>query len=138
VPVKSTLDDPGGRILVIEDNANVRAAYELMLSQWGYEALSAASGEEALDRGALENWRIDAVIADHRLGPGLTGAGAAAEIARRAGRSVPTILVTGDTAPERLAEVSGSGFALLHKPVNADDLRRKLANLLREGNRRPS
>ena len=138
LPVKPTLDDPGGRILVIEDNANVRAAYELMLSQWGYEALGAASGEEALDRGALENWRIDAIIADHRLGPGLTGAGAATEIARRAGRSVPTMLVTGDTAPERLAEVSGSGFVLLHKPVSADDLRRNLADLLREGNRRSS
>ena len=138
LPVKPTLADPGGRVLLIEDNANERAAYELMLSLWGYETLSAASGEEALDRGGQENWRVDAVIADHRLGAGLTGAGAAAEIARRAGRSVPTMLVTGDTAPERLAEASNSGFVLLHKPVEADDLRQKLANLLREGNRKSS
>ena len=45
--------------------------------------------------------------------------------------SFPTMLVTGDTAEERLTEVSSSGFALLHKPVEADELRRTLASLLR-------
>jgi hypothetical protein len=32
-----------------------------------------------------------------------------------------------------LLEVSASGFAMLHKPVEADDLRRTLASLLRRG-----
>jgi hypothetical protein len=39
------------------------------------------------------------------------------------------MLITGDTDEERLTEVSASGFALLHKPVAADDLRRTLASL---------
>ena len=104
-----------------------------MLEDWGYETLSAASGEEALDRAAQAKWEFDAIVADHRLGSGLTGNAAATEIARRAGRSFPTMLVTGDTAKERLTEVSSSGFAVLHKPVEADDLRRTLASLLRTG-----
>ena len=99
-------------------------------TNWGYETLSAASGEEALDRAAKAKWEFDAIIADHRLGPGVTGNAAATEIARRAGRIFPTMLVTGDTAEERLTEVSASGFALLHKPVDAEDLRRTLASLL--------
>ena len=127
------IEDASGRILIIEDNSGIRQAYEIMLADWGYETLSAASGEEALDRAAQENWGFDAIIADHRLGLGLTGNAAATEIARRAGRSYPTMLVTGDTAEERLTEVSSSGFALLHKPVDADDLRRTLASLLRGG-----
>ena len=127
------IEDAGGRILIIEDNAGIRQAYEIMLDDWGYETLSAASGEEALDLAAQEKWRFDAIIADHRLGPGLTGNAAAEEIARRAGRAFPTMLVTGDTAEERLTEVFSSGFALLHKPVEADDLRRTLASLLRGG-----
>jgi PAS domain S-box-containing protein len=131
-PARIAVDDPGGRILVIEDNPTVRAAYVSMLSLWGYEVLGAASGEEAIDRAAQENWRVEAIIADYRLGPGLTGASAIAEIVRQAGRSVPAMLVTGDTAQERLAEASGGGFVLLHKPVNAAELREKLASLLRE------
>ena len=131
-PAQTAVDDPGGRILVIEDNPTVRAAYVSMLSLWGYEVLGAASGEEAIDRAALENWRVEAIIADYRLGPGLTGARAVAEIARQAGRPVPAMLITGDTARERLVEASGSGFVLLHKPVNAAELRRKLASLLQE------
>ena len=125
------IEDAGGRILIIEDNSGIRQAYEIMLKDWGYETLSAASGEEALDRAAQAKWEFDGIIADHRLGPGLTGNAAAKEIARRAGRTYPTLLVTGDTAEERLTEVSSSGFAMLHKPVEADNLRRTLASLLR-------
>ena len=125
------IEDAGGRILIIENNSGIRQAYEIMLKDWGYETLSAASGEEALDRAAQAKWEFDGIIADHRLGPGLTGNAAAKEIARRAGRTYPTLLVTGDTAEDRLTEVSSNGFAMLHKPVEADNLRRTLASLLR-------
>ena len=124
-----------GRILLIEDDRLIRQAYEMMLEEWGHETISAASGEEALDRAAQANWDFDAIIADHRLGSGLTGNDAAAEIARRAERSYPTVLVTGDTAKERLAEFSASGFITLHKPVEKDELHRAVQSLL-GGNRR--
>jgi two-component system, sensor histidine kinase and response regulator len=127
MPVKSALDDCGGRILVIEDNSGLRQAYEMMLNEWGYTTFAAATGEEAIARAEQEKWRLDAIVADHRLGPGLTGAEAAAEIACRAGRDFPTLIVTGDTASKRIAEIHASGFAMLHKPVEAADLRRRLA-----------
>jgi PAS domain S-box-containing protein len=119
-----------GRILIVEDDTLIRQAYEMMLKDWGYETLSAASGEEALERAAQANWRFDAIIADHRLGSGMTGNATATEIARRAGRSYPTVMVTGDTAKERLAEISASGFITLHKPVEADDLLHIVQSLL--------
>jgi PAS domain S-box-containing protein len=136
--VAKAINDPGGRILIIEDNASIRQAYEIMLQDWGYETLSAANGEDAINCAAEAKWSFDAIIADHRLGRGLTGNAAAEEIARRAGRSYPTMVVTGDTAEERLAEVFSSGFVLLHKPVDADELRRSLASLLRGLNRPPA
>lgn len=132
VPAKPAHDERGGRILIIEDNAAVLQAYEMMLRDWGYETLAASSGEEAIECATRENWRFDAILADHRLSSGLTGVGAAAEIARRAARSIPTLVVTGDTAKERIAEICASGFAVLHKPVGDDDLRRSLAAMLRE------
>ncbi len=129
--IKPVLGDPGGRVLVIEDNADLRRAFEVMLSEWGYTTLSVATAGEALARAEAEDWRFDAILADHRLGPGLNGAGAAAEILRRAQRPIPTLIVTGDTAKERIAEIHKSGFVMLHKPVEAADLRQRLAQALR-------
>ena len=73
VQAAPAVEDDGGRILIIEDIFILRQAYEIMLAEWGYDTLSAASGEEALDLAAQENWQFDAIIADHRLGPGLSG-----------------------------------------------------------------
>ena len=70
------------------------------------------------------------MVSDYRLGAGLNGVEAAKEIARRAGRDFPTLILTGDTATEHIAEIAASGFELLHKPVSAEQLRRKLSRLL--------
>jgi hypothetical protein len=67
------------------------------------------------------------VIADHRLGSGLKGVAAAKEIVWRAGHAFPTLVLSGDTAKERIAEIAASGFEMLHKPVGSDDLRRALS-----------
>ena len=125
-----TLDDASGRVLLIEDNANLRQTYEMTLADWGYATLAAATGEEALHLAEREEWRFDAVIADHRLGPGLTGVEVAMEIARRATRDIPTMIVTGDVAKERIAEILASGFVVIHKPVEAAELRQHLAKAL--------
>ena len=104
----------GGRVLVIEDNAALLLTYEMMFEDWGYEALCAASGEQATKRAARESGRFDAIFADHRLGSGLSGPAAATKIAEQEARSIPTLIVTGDTAKERIGGVSASGFAMLY------------------------
>jgi CheY-like chemotaxis protein len=40
---------------------------------------------------------------------------------------IPAILVTGDTAPERIREASESGLTLLHKPVSSVRLHKAIA-----------
>jgi hypothetical protein len=40
------------------------------------------------------------------------------------------LVLTGDTAKERIAEIEASGFIMRHTPVEADDLHRTLASLL--------
>jgi DNA-binding response OmpR family regulator len=108
-----------------------------MLTFSGYAVLGAQTGEEALALAAAENGRFDAILADHRLGGGLTGAAAAKEISRQAGQAIPALIVTGDTARESLTEISASGFAMLHKPVDADKLCATLASLLSSARTRP-
>jgi two-component system, sensor histidine kinase len=43
--------------------------------------------------------------------------------------AIPAVLITGDTAPGRLAEAEASGLLLLHKPVPKGKLRAAIANL---------
>jgi PAS domain S-box-containing protein len=122
-------DDAGGRVLIIEDNAILLLGLEATLEDWGYETLAATSGEAALELAEKEEWRIGAIVTDQRLGSGLTGSETAREIGRRAGRAIPTLVLTGDTGADRIVEMDASGFEILHKPASPDDLRRKLTLL---------
>jgi PAS domain S-box-containing protein len=123
--------NPTGRVLIVEDNVILRHGLESIASQWGCETHSAPDGEAAVDLAESLDWQMDAIITDYRLGAGMNGVQAAREIVRRSGRSVPTLILTGDTAKNRIAEIASSGFELLHKPVSAEDLRRKLRQMLR-------
>ncbi len=76
------LDDPGGRILIVEDNNILRHGLESIAQQWGCQTFAAASGEEALELASAKQWRFDAIVTDYRLGAGMTGLETAQEIAR--------------------------------------------------------
>jgi signal transduction histidine kinase len=120
----------GLSIMVIEDNPKVRAGLQLLLESWNCDVVCAETGEQALDVGERIGWSFDAVIADHRLGAGMSGTETGAEIGRRARRPIPTLIITGDTAPERIEEVHASGFEMMHKPVMPAELARRMAHLL--------
>ncbi|MBX3639477.1 MAG: hypothetical protein KF888_03055 [Nitrosomonas sp.] len=45
-------------------------------------------------------------------------------------KSLPVLLITGDTGPERLREADASGYQLLHKPVQPAKLRSTMQYLL--------
>jgi PAS domain S-box-containing protein len=123
-------DVPAGRILVVEDNEIVRTALEAALQDWGYLTLCAADGEIALDMLASAGDAVDLVIADYRLGAGRNGVETVKAIEARLSRPMPAILLTGDIAKERIAEIASSGMELLHKPVTHEELRRKIASML--------
>jgi len=53
------------KILVVDDEKNIRKLYETELRKEGYEIATAESGEEALDK--IENDDIDLVVLDIRL-----------------------------------------------------------------------
>ncbi|WP_247894302.1 ATP-binding protein [Azospirillum sp. B510] len=116
-------------VLVIEDDEVVREGLRAMLAEWGYGVLSAASCAEALDL-ANGGPAPDLIVADYRLRDGRTGTEAIREVRLALGRSLPGILVTGDTAPARAQEAEAGNFRVMHKPVIAADLRRAVAETL--------
>jgi CheY-like chemotaxis protein len=101
-----------------------------MLESWGHTVVAAGSVGEALQRMEERSEPPDAILADYRLRDGETGIQAIRMIEERFGARPPAAMITGDTAPERLAEARASGIQMLHKPVVAVELRKAVAALL--------
>lgn len=116
------------RVLVIDDDETVRAAMQQLLQSWGCGCDVADSIEEALDHARRR--RPDLAIIDYRLREQRTGAGAAATLREEFGDDLAVLLITGDTAPERIREAVASGVPLLHKPVLPSELHRAMSYLL--------
>lgn len=115
------------RVLVIDDDEFVRAGMLHLLRDWGCECEAADSIEEALALARIQ--APDIVISDYRLRERRTGVEAIVALRTLLENELPALLITGDTAPERLREAQNSGVPLLHKPVSASQLYRKLAVL---------
>ncbi len=120
----------GKTALVIDDEPIVRASLCMMLESWGFTVIEAGTGNEARRRIRGMPGGPDIVLADYRLRQSETGIEAARAIGTQCGRSIPTLIITGDTEPQRIREVHGTGFMMLHKPVGADDLRKALAHIV--------
>ncbi len=110
----------GRRVLLVEDDERVRHAMTMLLKRWGVRVTAVGSAEELADRLPRLRSRPHVVLADHRLPRGQTGRTVAELVRRR--WDVPVVIITGDTAPERLREARKIGCRLLHKPVEPGDL----------------
>jgi two-component system, sensor histidine kinase len=119
----------GATILVIDDEANVLEAIELVLKQWGCYVLTAESQADGLNLLKQQDRAPDVILSDYRLREGETGIAAIHAIHREWGLT-PAALITGDTAPDRLKEATESGYELLHKPLNPTRLKIVLCRML--------
>jgi len=120
----------GWRVLVIDDDAAIREAMAELLAVWNCVCRVAESEDDALamlDHG----FTPDLILADYRLRGHRTGHAAIEAIRRRLGQPVPAIVITGDTAADRLRHAHAAGTALLHKPVVPADLRAAISHLMR-------
>jgi signal transduction histidine kinase/ActR/RegA family two-component response regulator len=118
------------QVLVIDDEPEVLLALREQLNDWGYAVRAALNLEQALALVSSDEPALDLILADYRLGDGVTGDQAIDAIRGRIGYDVPGLLITGDTAPDRLHQAHLSGFQLLHKPVPPAKLRRAMADAI--------
>lgn len=116
------------QVLVIDDDEAVRIGMEHLLHTWGCSCISVESIDQALQ--AVTTFVPDLVICDYRLRESHNGAEAIGLLRAQLGAEVPALLITGDTAPERIREAKASGIPLLHKPVPPLVLRQQLATLV--------
>ena len=104
------------RVLVVDDDPNLRRLLVLRLEKEGFAVTDAASGEEALARLAVE--APDLVITDMRMG-GMDGL-ALFEAVNRRHPSLPVILLTAHgNIPDAVNATRKGIFSYLTKPLEA-------------------
>jgi signal transduction histidine kinase len=129
--VATASTDLGGvRVLVLDDEPAICAGMAALLKKLGCNVRSASTLAEARAEAAAFAPRI--VLADYRLADDANGIDAIARL-RADHPQLLAVLISGDTAPDRLREASASGLELLHKPVSLAQLRRTLSALVAAG-----
>lgn len=125
-----TDDIKNARVLIIDDEAMIRTGMRSVLQQWGCQVFAAESADQALQLLLAEKIEPDIILSDYRLREDKTGIEAIDTIRQFYNREIPAIIITGDTAPDRLREAKASGFHLLNKPVSSAKLRSLICYLL--------
>jgi PAS domain S-box-containing protein len=107
------------RILVIEDDADVRTFLVDCLAMLGYAVTEAAHGRAGLDRLNRDDPHL--LMVDFAM-PGMNGLEVIAEV-RRTHPDLPVVLATG-YADVDVSKESTDGYAVLRKPFQIGDLAR--------------
>ncbi|HEY0440794.1 MAG TPA: sigma-54 dependent transcriptional regulator [Xanthobacteraceae bacterium] len=118
------------RVLVVDDDPVHRRLIENMLTRFGYEVASAASGEAALAMLAgAQDAPIDCVLLDLVM-PDLDGLGVLGRM-REAGMSLPVIVQTAHGGIDNVVSaMRGGAIDFVVKPVGAERLHVSLRNAL--------
>jgi DNA-binding NtrC family response regulator len=108
------------RILIVDDELNMRLVLKAMLKKEGYDVVAAADGLEALK--LLREERFDAVATDLKM-PGLDGMGLLGRIMQN-DPSLPVILLTAyGTVANAVDALKKGAFDYLTKPFEQDELK---------------
>ena len=118
-------------IAVVDDEGDVREGMRLMLENWGCRVMTAEDSANLLSAMDIAGATPDVLIVDFRLREGKTGIEAIRHIESHFGASIPSLIITGETAPERLNDANSVGYRLLHKPVQPAKLRALIQYLIR-------
>ena len=111
------------RVLVVDDEVDVRQSMRLLLEELGCEVLLADGPDEAKRQAGTG--QLDMLISDFRLKGGVSGLDVLSEI-RMTHPLIHILLISGDTAPDRLRQAHAAGVTLLHKPVQLGELLEQL------------
>ncbi|HKS95244.1 MAG TPA: response regulator transcription factor [Terriglobia bacterium] len=116
-----------GRILVVDDDSQIRRVMRATLTARGYEVNDARSGEAALDR--LREQAYDLVLLDMNM-PGVDGLETCRAI--RAGSEVPLIMLTvRNTEQDKVDALDAGADDYITKPFGTPELLARIRAALR-------
>jgi DNA-binding NtrC family response regulator len=117
------------RVLIVDDEPNVRLMLETTLSSVGYDVTEAGDGQGALDRLSGSGQDHDLILLD-LLMPRMDGM----ELLRRlraSGNIIPVVILTAHgSIPEAVEAMKLGAIDFLTKPTTPDALRRVVAEVI--------
>ena len=128
-------EDERDLVLAVDDNEQNLQLLEEYLSSWGYDAVLAHDGQEAIE---LYPKHDPSIIVLDVMMPNVDGYEACSRIkSSPGGRTIPILMLTALTGTEdkiRALECGADDF--LNKPINRDELRTRIRSLIKIRNLR--
>jgi DNA-binding response OmpR family regulator len=121
------------RVLVIDDDPNVRVFVCDLLDGLGYEADDADDGGQGL--ALLERHRYELVVTDLQT-PNVSGWDVVNAVRGRL-PTMPIIMISGFATDDDMRQARQVGVPLLHKPFSVAELQRVIRELLATGASQP-
>lgn len=116
------------RVLVVDDEENIRELLSVSLKFQGYDVLTAADGPRAID--VARSFRPDAVILDVMM-PGMDGFGLLRRL-RADGSAAPALFLSArDSVADKVNGLTIGGDDYVTKPFSLEEVVARLAVLLR-------
>ena len=114
-----------GKVLVVDDNNDLRIVVSKMLSRLGYEVSSADSGENGLSI-FLKN-KFDVVLSDYEM-PGMDGVAFACSVKKSSPRT-PVVIMTGAGKETVFSRKSTAVDEVISKPFTLTEIDETIQNL---------
>ncbi|MGV8952494.1 MAG: CheR family methyltransferase [Cypionkella sp.] len=117
------------RIMVVEDDPEIRDLMRLMLEQDGHEVAAAADGPIALEI-VTKGFRPELVLADYNLPNGMDGIEVIADLRGKLRAKVPALILTGDISTDALQSIGLQDCVHFSKPVKVVEIIAAIDRLL--------
>jgi PAS domain S-box-containing protein len=108
------------RFVVVEDDKLVSQGMATWLERMGAEVRCFHSAEEAFRHTGIEH--ADCYIVDYMLEGMLNGIQFLNQLARKSGKRINAVIVTGDTSNDFIRDSKKFGWPVLHKPIDTSEL----------------
>ena len=119
---------PEARLLVVDDEPNIRELLSASLRYAGFEVATAADGQQALT--LADSFRPDLLVLDVMM-PGLDGFGVVRRL-RQSGRHTPVLFLTArDANEDKMSGFTKGGDDYVTKPFSLDEVVARIRAVLR-------
>lgn len=112
------------KVLVIDDEQDIRDSMKLILSNWGCEVRCASDYQQA--RTKAVDFMPDVILSDYRLQDDRNGIEAIEAIQQKIGKKIPALLLTADINKDVIKQANDKSIEVIGKPV----IPHELANIL--------
>ncbi len=118
--------------LVIDNEASICEAMQVLLSGWGFDVIAVKSYDELFSYRERLMESLDLVIADYHLDNGATGLDAVYRMKAELAIDAPVLMITANYTNELKQEIRQLGYRLMNKPVKPAKLKAMVHHIVQQ------